>query len=81
MKNNNLAMIATISLALGIGSLVGYIDPAVCAGSPSDGFVTCAEAASQHIWGFVGFTAFGIVTLVVGTVRARVRASRTQDLR
>lgn len=77
MKNNNLAMIATISLALGIGSLVGYIDPAVCAGSPSEGFVTCTEAASQHIWGFVGFTAFGIVTLLVGTIRARMRSSQS----
>jgi hypothetical protein len=76
VKNNNLAMIATISLALGIASMVGYIDPAVCAGSPSDGFITCAEAASQHLWGFVGFSAFALVTLVVGTIRARIRARR-----
>ncbi len=79
MKNNNLAMIATISIVLGLASMIGYIDPAVCAGSPSDGFITCAEAASQHLWGFAGFTTFAIVTLVFGTIRARVRARRNES--
>lgn len=76
MKNNNLAMIATISIVLGIGSIIGYIDPAVCAGSPSDGFITCTEAANQHLWGFWGFTSFGIIALVAGTIRSRMRANR-----
>lgn len=79
MKNNNLAMLATISIVLGIASIIGYIDPAVCAGSKSDGFITCAEAASQHLWGFVGFSTLGIITLVVGTIRARIRARREEN--
>lgn len=73
MKNNTLAMIATISLVLGLASMIGYIDPAVCEGSQSQAFVTCEEAAAQHLWGFFGFSAFGVVTLVVGTVRSRMR--------
>ncbi|MEN9287472.1 MAG: hypothetical protein RLZ88_142, partial [Actinomycetota bacterium] len=35
MKNNTLAMLATISLVLGLASLIGYIDPAVCEGRQS----------------------------------------------
>ena len=79
MKNNSLAMVATISLALGLASMIGYIDPAVCANSPSEGFVTCEQAAAQHIWGAVGFASFGLVTLVIGTVRARLRAKKEKE--
>jgi hypothetical protein len=69
MKNNSLAMLATISLVLGLASLIGYIDPAVCTVEQSASFMTCEQAAAQHIWGFWGFTAFGIVTLVGGRIR------------
>jgi hypothetical protein len=76
VKNNTLAMIATISIVLGLASMIGYIDPAVCEGSQTQAFVTCEEAAAQHLGGFFGFTAFGVVTLVVGTIRSRMRARR-----
>ena len=71
MKNNSLAMVALISLVLGIASLVGYIDPAVCGELPSNGFITCEQAAAQHLWGFWGFTAFGAVTLLGGTLLSK----------
>lgn len=71
MKNNTLAMLATISLALGIASLISYIDPAVCAGSQIEDVTSCEQAASQHIWGFVGFFTLGAVTLIAGTIRNR----------
>ena len=71
MKNNSLAMIAVVAIALGIASIVGYIDPAVCAERPSNGFITCEQAAAQHLWGFIGFTGFGVLTLVGGSVLAR----------
>lgn len=76
MKNNTLAMIATISIVLGLATMIGYLDPAVCADSNSDAFVSCSEASSQHLWAFAGFTAFGVVTLVAGTIRNRIRAKR-----
>ncbi len=78
MKNNTLAMVATISLIVGVASLIGYIDPAVCPTNVEQAFITCQQSASEHIWGFVGFTAFGLVTLVVGTISNR-RRSRKSD--
>ena len=71
MKNNTLAMLATISLAVSLALLISYIDPAVCAGSGIQSLETCTQLANEHIWGFVGFFAFGVVTIVVGTLRNR----------
>ncbi|MEY3537895.1 MAG: hypothetical protein RL645_709 [Actinomycetota bacterium] len=81
MKNNTLAMLATISLVLGLASLIGYIDPAVCEGRQSGTFITCEQAAAQHVAGFWGFTAFGVVVLAVGTIRAafKRRAAKTAN--
>lgn len=79
MKNNSLAMVATISLVAALASLIGYIDPTVCAASQSEGFVTCKEAAQQHIWGFWGFATFGILTLVGGYIRSRIKNPKTKS--
>lgn len=76
MKNNTLAMLATISLVLSVAMLISYIDPAVCAGSGIQDSSTCSQAASEHIWGFIGFFAFGAITLVGGAIRNKLRAIR-----
>lgn len=78
MKNNSLAMVATISLALALANLIGYIDPAVCEGRPTSEFMNCEQAATQHTWGFWGFAIFGIVTLVAGTIRNRALEKRNR---
>jgi len=81
MKNNSLAMLATISLVLALASLFGYIDPAVCAMPKTAGYLTCEQSAQEHILAFWGFAGFGIVTLVTGTVRARLaKAKRTNPI-
>jgi hypothetical protein len=76
VKNNTLAMVATISIVLGLATMIGYIDPAVCEGTQSDAFVSCTQAASQHLLAFAGFTSFGVITLIVGTIRGRMLARR-----
>ena len=76
MKNNTLAMLATISLVLSVAMLISYIDPAVCAGSGIQDLSTCSQAASEHIWGFFGFFAFGLITLIGGAIRNKVRVNR-----
>ncbi|MDE2410058.1 MAG: hypothetical protein KGL72_07115 [Actinomycetales bacterium] len=76
MKNNSLAMLATISLALGLASLIGYIDPAVCEGLKQGAFGSCEQSAQEHIWAFWGFAGFGILTLVGGTIRSRRMRAR-----
>lgn len=76
MKNNSLAMLATISLVISVGLLISYSDPAVCAGSGIASLESCTSSANQNLWGFVGFAAFGVSTLVAGTVRNRVQVKR-----
>jgi len=79
MKNNSLAMLATIAIALGWASMIGYIDPAVCEGLKTGAFGSCEESAQQHIVAFWVFTGFGVLTLVGGTVRARLAKTRNQS--
>jgi hypothetical protein len=76
MKNNTLAMLATISLVLSVAMLISYIDPAVCAGSGIQNLPTCTQAASEHILGFIGFFAFGSITLVGGVIRHKLHLNR-----
>jgi hypothetical protein len=76
MKNDSLAMVATISIVLGIASMIGYIDPAVCGELPSNGFITCQQAAAQHLWGFWGFSGFGLVTLIAGTLLSKRKSQK-----
>lgn len=73
MKNNTLAMLATISIAVGLASIIGYVEPSACVVSGTDGIATCEEVAGQQFWSFVGFTSFGVVTLLISAIRARRR--------
>jgi hypothetical protein len=73
MKNNSLAMLATISIAMGLASIIGYVEPSACVVSSADAFQSCEEVANQHIWGFVGFTSFGVLTFLFGLIRSRRR--------
>lgn len=73
MKNNTLAMLATISIAVGLASIIGYVEPSACVVSGGEGIATCEEVASQQFWSFVGFTSFGVVTLLISAIRARRR--------
>ncbi|MEY4275550.1 MAG: hypothetical protein RIS26_13 [Actinomycetota bacterium] len=73
MKNNSLAMVATISLAMGLASIIGYVDPGVCVVQGAEAYGSCEAAANQHVWGFVGFTSFAVITFVVGALRGRRR--------
>ena len=73
MKNNSLAMLATISLAMGLASIIGYVEPSVCVVGETDAVASCQEVANQHIWGFLGFTSFGILTLLFSAIRSRRR--------
>lgn len=76
MKNNTLAMIATVALVLGPASMIGYIDPAVCSGLPASDFVSCEAAAAQHLWAFAGFTIFGAGTLLISYLRFKKQNAR-----
>ncbi len=73
MKNNTMAMLAIIAIAMSFASLIGYIEPGTCTVAPAQGLSTCEQAGVERLWGFVILFTFGVVTLVVGTLRARRR--------
>ena len=76
MKNNTLAMLATISLALSVATLISYIDPAVCAGSQLESIENCTQAANQHLLGSLAFFTLGAGTLIAGSIRTRMLMKR-----
>lgn len=52
MKNNSLAMIATIAAVGALASLTGYIDPAFCGKPQENGWMTCQDVANQTLAAF-----------------------------
>jgi hypothetical protein len=75
LKNNSLAMIALIALVGAPASLIGYIDPKTCP-VQSETFITCQQAADQHIWLFWGLLGFSVVTFAASYLRRRISAKR-----
>jgi hypothetical protein len=77
MKNNSLAMMALIALVGAPAALIGYIDPKTCPPQNS-GFMTCQQAADQHVWLFWILASFGVLTFVTDFVLRRLRAKRSR---
>ena len=77
MKNNTIAMLAIMSLALSVASLIGYIEPGTCTVESVQGLPTCEQAATERFWGFVAFFTFGVGALVFGTIRAKRKSNKT----
>ena len=76
MKNNTLAMLATISLVMSVAMLISYISPQVCAGSGITDLETCTRIANERLLMIGAFFAFGAITLIGGAIRARIRDKR-----
>jgi hypothetical protein len=76
MKNNTLAMLATISLVMSVAMLISYISPQVCAENGHTDLQTCTQVANERLLMIGGFFAFGAITLIGGAVRARIRDKR-----
>jgi hypothetical protein len=80
MKNNTMAMLAIIAIAMSFASLIGYIEPGTCTIAPAQGLASCEQAAVERLWGFVGLFSFGVITLTVGTIRQKRQAKRDRQL-
>jgi hypothetical protein len=80
MKNNTMAMLAIIAIAMSFASLIGYIEPGTCTIAPAQGLASCEQAAVERLWGFVGLFSFGVITLAVGTIRQKRQAKRDRQL-
>lgn len=79
MKNNTLAMLATISLVFSLATLIGYVEPEVCAGSQIQDLATCTQASNEHLIMFGVFFSFGAITLLGGAIRNKLRSKRIKE--
>lgn len=60
MKNNSLAMLATIAAVGALATLIGYVDPQVCAVTATEDWMKCEHIAAQTLttfWVFFGIAA------------------------
>ena len=73
VKNNSLAMLATIAIVLSLAALIGYVEPSACTVPAAEGLPTCEESAAARLWASGGLFTFGVVTLLIGTIRNRKR--------
>lgn len=71
VKNNSMAMVATITLVGVLASVVGLFDPSTCAPNQADDWTSCENIARDReigFWVLLIFSAFGFA---VSMVRSR----------
>ena len=62
VKNNSMAMLATVSLVGALASLIGFFDPSTCIDNQVEGWTSCKSIAEQRelgSWLLLGFSALG----------------------
>ena len=71
VKNNSMAMLATITLVGVIASIIGLFDPATCVQVQADDWTSCANIARDREIGFWVLLAFSVIGFSVSIVRNR----------
>ncbi|MFM7014533.1 MAG: hypothetical protein ACKOXT_06085 [Actinomycetota bacterium] len=73
MKNNSLAMLATVALAGLVALLLGYFDVGSCVVPDVEGIASCQDIANQRTWaGWILFTV-ALVGFTVSAIRRKKR--------
>ncbi len=75
MKNNSLAMLATIAAVVAIASFIGFFNPETCTVEAVDGWASCESIAAQRAIGGVAFAAAALIGAVVWLIRRRKSTS------
>lgn len=71
VKNNSMAMIATITLVGVIASVIGLFDPSTCVQVQSDDWTSCENIARERVIGFWVLLIFSIFGFAVSIVWSR----------
>lgn len=71
VKNNSMAMIATITLVGVIASIIGLFDPATCVQVQSDDWTSCESIARERVIGFWALLIFSVFGFAVSIVWSR----------
>jgi hypothetical protein len=69
IKNNSMAMVATITLVGVVASVIGIFDPSTCVVSQSDEWTSCASIARDRVIGFWILLAISLLGFVVPVSR------------
>jgi uncharacterized membrane protein len=79
MKNNSLAMLATIAAVAALATLIGYVDPQVCAVSAEEAWMRCENIAAQTLTAFWVFFSIAGLSLIgyLSQLRKRKQAQRS----
>lgn len=79
MKNNSLAMLATIAAVGALATLIGYVDPQVCAVSAEEAWMRCEHIAAQTLTAFWVFFSIAGLSLIgyLAQLRKRKQAKRS----
>lgn len=68
VKNNSMAMLATVSLVGVFASTLGFFDPSTCTDVQAEGWTSCAAIAEQRqigAWVLLGLSAIGFSVSIV----------------
>ncbi len=71
MKNNSIAMLATIAAVVAIASIIGFFNPETCTVEAVDGWASCEAIASQRAIGALVFAGAALIGAVVWLIRRR----------
>jgi hypothetical protein len=73
MKNNSMAMIATVALVGILALLIGFFDPETCTQNQLEGWTSCSAIASQRVWALWLLVGLVVVGFAVSLTRKKKR--------
>ena len=71
MKNNSMAMIATVALVGILALLIGFFDPETCTPNQLEGWTSCEAIASQRAWALWFLVALVIIGFTVSLTKKK----------
>jgi hypothetical protein len=69
IKNNSMAMVATIALVGVVASVIGLFDPSTCVQAQSNDWTSCASIARDRQIGFVALLVLSVIGFAVSFTR------------
>lgn len=76
VKNNSMAMVATIALVGVIASVIGLFDPNTCVVTQTDDWTSCANIARDReigFWALLVVSALGFAVSLVRVTKKRLK--------
>lgn len=76
IKNNSMAMVATIALVGVIASVIGLFDPSTCVQTQTDDWTSCANIARDRQIGFWVLLVVSVLGFAVSFTRKKSKPTK-----